>query len=166
MIFCGLADIGYNATKKMHYYGVKLSFFVTEMGFPVNYVVSAASIHGIRMVTRLAQATPFPHLLGDKGHLSQGLKEELSLKGMILSTPLRKNMKGADKQDDRLLGKRRKKVETVFSSLENLGIQAFKIRSIQAFEFRLEALLLVYAFMLEKAQKRYGDTLRYLLGRF
>lgn len=160
------ADIGYNATKRMHYYGLKLSFLVTETGFPVNYVVSAASIHDIRLVVTLAQATPFPYILGDKGYLSRGLKEDQALKGIVLTTPLRKNMVGADKLDDRLLSRRRKKVETVFSSLENLGIQAFQSRTMPAFEFRLEAILLVYAFLLEQAQKRHGNTLRYSLGRF
>ena len=57
-------------------------------------------------------------------------------------------MVGADKGDNRLLGKRRKAIETVFSNLESLGIQAFNSRSYQAFEFRLESLLLVYALML------------------
>ena len=78
-------------------------------------------------------------------------------------------MVGADKVDNCLLGKRRKArkaIETVFSNLESLGIQAFNSRSYQAFEFRLESLLLVYALMLEKAKQRFGNTLRYSLGRF
>lgn len=75
-------------------------------------------------------------------------------------------MTGADKAYDRLLGKRRKSIETVFSNLESLSIQAFKSRSYQAFEFRLESLLSVYALMLEKAKQRFGNTLRYSLRRF
>lgn len=43
-----IADIGYNATKKEHYYSVKLNFFITELGFAVNDVVSATSVHGIQ----------------------------------------------------------------------------------------------------------------------
>ncbi|MED3226796.1 IS982 family transposase, partial [Bacillus thuringiensis] len=41
---------------------------------------------------------------------------------------------------DTLLGKRRKKIETVFSSLERLGIQDFRSRSILGFESRLESI--------------------------
>ena len=65
-----IADIGYNATKKEHYYGVKLSIFITELGFSVNYVVSAASVHDIQMVKTLAQTTPSPQIIWDKGYLS------------------------------------------------------------------------------------------------
>ncbi|WP_075492138.1 IS982 family transposase [Enterococcus thailandicus] len=161
-----IADIGYNATKKMHYYGVKLSFFVTESGFPIDYVVSPASFHDIRMVTTMAKESPVSHIIGDKGYLSKKLHAELETNGITITTPLRKNMAGADKIDDRLLGKKRKTVETVFSSLSSLGIQAFKSRSLRAFEFRLEAILLVYALMLGNAQKQLGKTLRYSYGRF
>ncbi|CAI3371333.1 IS982 family transposase [Enterococcus cecorum] len=132
-----IADIGYNATKKEHYYGVKLSIFITELGFSVNYVVSAASVHDIQMVKTLAQTTPSPQIIWDKGYLSKDLKTELAQIGITITTPIRKNMTGADKVDDCLLGKRRKAIETVFSSLETLGIQAFKSRSLQDFGFRL-----------------------------
>lgn len=132
-----IADIGYNATKKEHYYGVKLSIFITELGFSVNYVVSAASVHDIQMVKISAQTTPSPQIIGDKGYLSKDLKTELAQIGITITTPIRKNMTGADKVDDCLFGKRRKAIETVFSSLETLGMQAFKSRSLQDFEFRL-----------------------------
>ncbi|WP_349238539.1 IS982 family transposase [Enterococcus cecorum] len=132
-----IAAIGYNETKKEHYYGVKLSIFITELGFSVNYVVSAASVHDIQMVKTLAQTTPSPQIIGDKGYLSKDLKTELAQIGITITTPIRKNMTGADKVDDCLLGKRRKAIETVFSIFETLGMQAFKSRSLQDFEFRL-----------------------------
>lgn len=74
--------------------------------------------------------------------------------------------KDADKINDTLLGKRRKKIETVFSSLEKLGIQNFRSHSILGFESRLESLLLVYCLMLDKARERFGNTLEYSLGYF
>ncbi|MGF1919552.1 hypothetical protein ACQUFA_14555, partial [Enterococcus faecalis] len=58
-----------------------------------------------------------------------------------------------------LLSKFRKKVETVISSLSSLGIQQFKNRSsLSGFEARLEAFLLTYSFMLEKAQTMFPGT--------
>lgn len=75
-------------------------------------------------------------------------------------------MKDADKINDTLLGKRRKKIETVFSSLERLGIQDFRSRSILGFESRLESILLVYCLMLDKARERFGNTLKYSLRCF
>jgi Transposase DDE domain. len=161
-----VADIGYNSTKRMHYYGLKLSFLVTESGYPMDYVVSTASIHDIRLIPTLAEETPIPQIIGDKGYLSKEIQRKLSDIHITLTTLLRKNMIRADKTDTRLLGKRRKVIETVFSSLESFGIQAFKNRSLRAFEFHLEAILLVYSLMLENAQKHFGQTLRYSLGRY
>lgn len=59
-----------------------------------------------------------------------------------------------------LLGKRRNKIETVFSSLERLGIQDFRIHSILGFESRLESMLLVYCLVLDKARERFWNTLK------
>lgn len=45
-------------------------------------------------------------------------------------------------------------------------MQNSKSRSLLGFENRLGSILLVYYLMLSKAQKRYGGTLKYSLGRF
>lgn len=86
--------------------------------------------------------------------------------GVNLWTPPKKNQESNEKVDNSLLGKFRKKVETVISSLSYLGIQQFKNRYLSGFEARLEAILLTYSFMLEKSQTLIPDTLRYSLGRF
>lgn len=78
----------------------------------------------------------------------------------------KKNQKSSEIIDNSLLSKFRKKVETVISSLSLLGAQSFKNRSLAGFEVRLEAILLTYSFMLEKAQTMIPGTLRYSLGRF
>ena len=57
-------------------------------------------------------------------------------------------------------------IETVTSSLENLGIQNFKSRSLLGFKSRLESILLVCCFMLSKAKERYGETLKYFFSTF
>lgn len=161
-----IADIGYNATKKQHFYGVKMSMMVTKTGFPLAYVVSKASIHDINMVETLSYEFPIKKLLGDKGYISFSLQEKLKKRHITLSTPLRKNSKHVNKIEDRLVSEHRKVIETVFSSLEKLGVQHFKSRSIAGFESRLECILLVYCLMLNKAQKQDKNTLRYSLGHF
>lgn len=161
-----IAEIGYNSTKEMYYYGVKISAAVTESGFPIAYVVSSPKIHDVQLLETLVNEAPIAHILGDKGYISGSIQEKIARKGVTVTTPLRKNMKNADKINDTLLGKRRKKIETVFSSLERLGIQDFSSRSILGFESRLESILLVYCLMLDKARERFGNTLKYSLGCF
>ncbi|EOQ09097.1 hypothetical protein IKC_06130 [Bacillus cereus VD184] len=161
-----ITEIGYNSTKEMYYYGVKISAAVTESGFPIAYVVSSPKIHDVQLLETLVNEAPISNILGDKGYISGSIQEKIARKGVTVTTPLRKNMKDADKINDTLLGKRRKKIETVFSSLERLGIQDFRSRSILGFESRLESILLVYCLMLDKARERFGDTLKYSLGCF
>lgn len=43
--FQGIADIGYCASKKQWYYGLKLHLQVTDQGLPMGYVVTEASCH-------------------------------------------------------------------------------------------------------------------------
>ncbi|HFE9850588.1 TPA: IS982 family transposase [Enterococcus faecalis] len=161
-----VADIGYNSTKKLHFYGLKISLMVTKTGFPLIYTVTKASIHDVNMAEKLSFGCPIEKLLGDKGYISSNMQKRLLNKGIELYTPLKKNAKNSDKIDDSLLAEHRKVIETVFSSWENLGIQNFKSRSLLGFESRLESILLVYCLMLSKTQERYGDTLKYFLGRF
>ncbi|EIQ7097443.1 IS982 family transposase [Enterococcus faecalis] len=161
-----IADIGYNSTKKQHFYGLKISAMVTKNGFPLTYTVTKASIHDVNMAETLAFDCPVEKLLGDKGYISSCMQERLLDKGIELSTPLKKNAKNSEKVDDSLVSEHRKVIETVFSSWENLGVQNFKSRSVLGFESRLESILLVYCLMLYKAQERYGETLKYSLGRF
>ena len=49
-ILNGLADIGYNASKQMWFYGFKVHMLVTLSGYILNYVVTPASVHDIRAV--------------------------------------------------------------------------------------------------------------------
>ncbi len=41
-----VTDIGYHATKKIHYYdGLKFSVLISDCRFPIDYVVTPASIY-------------------------------------------------------------------------------------------------------------------------
>ncbi|MGH1943709.1 hypothetical protein ABE854_11785 [Enterococcus faecium] len=102
----------------------------------------------------------------DKGYVSEKVKQDYHAIGVDLWTPPKKNQKPSEKVDNSLLSKFRKKVETVISSLSLLGIQQFKSRSLSGFEAHLEAILLTYSFMLEKAQTIIPGTFRYSIGRF
>lgn len=165
-LFSEIANIGYNATKELYYYGFKVSISVDSKGFPIAYEVTSASVHGMNMAYDLVEQAPNKKTLADKGYVSEKLKLACNAIGVDLWTPPKKNQKSNEKVDNSLLSKFRKKVETVISSLSSLGIQQFKSRSLAGFEARLEAILLTYSFMLEKAQTMISGTLRYSLGRF
>ncbi|MEQ9763620.1 IS982 family transposase [Streptococcus sp. ZJ151] len=118
-----VADIGYNATKKMHYYGIKFSVLVSDKGFPIDYVVTSASVYDGDVALELLENSPIPIVYGDKGYVDKQVKSELSQYGIKLISQLRKNMMGYSWIDNYRISRLRKPIETVFSSLEHFGIE-------------------------------------------
>ncbi len=90
--------------------------------------------------------------------------KSLPLRALLYPFRHVKNMDKSEKLDHSLLGKQRKTVETVFSSLEKLGCQNFNSRSVKGLESRFESILLAYSVLLSRAQRRFEGTLRYSLG--
>lgn len=82
-----IADVGYNASKQMWFYGFKLHLAVTESGFILNYVVTPASVHDVQVVEELLDGIKAPCVLADLGYLSKALKQQLTNRGVKLWTP-------------------------------------------------------------------------------
>lgn len=150
-LFSNIANIGYNATKDLYYYGFKVSLSVDSKGFPIAYEVTSASVHDVNMAYDLVKQAPNKQILADKGYVSDKLKQKCHAIGVELWTPPKKNQKVSENIDTSLLSKFHKKVETVISSLSLLDAQNFKNLSLSGFEERFEVILLTYSFMLEKA---------------
>ncbi|WP_438723477.1 IS982 family transposase [Enterococcus sp. DIV1420a] len=164
-LFTGTADIGFNATKQLFYYGLKLSVSVNHKGFPTGYVVPSASIHDINVAPELVDQAPTPQVLSDKGYVSQELKRYFSERGIDFWTPRKSNSKQPKVVNEYLLKRLRKRIETVFSSFYIL-LGKVKNRSLAGFESKLEVVLLTYSFMLELVQRFEVNSLRYSLGQF
>ena len=108
-----VANIGYNATKKLHYYGLKFSVLVSDTGFPIDYVVTLAAVYD-----------------GDKGYVDQTTKEVLEHYVIHLISQLRKNMANYSSFENHNISRLRKPIETVFSSLEQFGIEGSRSRNL------------------------------------
>ena len=76
-IFNSFADIGYNAAKKRWFYGFKVHMLVTLSDFILNYVVTQASVHDIKVANELLEGCRQSVILADLGSLSQELKDTL-----------------------------------------------------------------------------------------
>ena len=57
-IFKGVTDIGYNASKQRWFYGFKIHMLVTLSDYILNYVVTYASVHDIKIVHDLIGRVP------------------------------------------------------------------------------------------------------------
>lgn len=110
--------LGYNATKKIHHYGIKFSVLVSDSGFPIDYVVTPASVSDGTVAFELLKNSPLSIIYGDKQ-----VKSHLSPYGIQLISQLRKNILDYSWFDNYRISRLRKPVETVFrfwSSLESI----------------------------------------------
>lgn len=80
-IFNDLADIGYNASKNLWFYGFKGHMLVTLSDYILNDVVTPDSVHYIRTVDDLLENCRQPYILADLGYLSRDLKDHLVQRG-------------------------------------------------------------------------------------
>lgn len=144
-IFNDLADIGYNASKNLWFYGFKVHMLVTLSGYILNYVVTPASVHDIRAVNDLLENCRQPYIIADLGYLSRELKDNLEQKGYHLWTPLRQNMAGAKQHNHGKLMAMRRTIETRFSELCALfDIEKTLARVATGLQLRIEQIVLIY----------------------
>ena len=144
-IFAGQANIGYNATKQMSFYGFKAHMLVTTDGYILNYVVTAASVHDTKVAVSLIDDCPCPIVLADVGYVGKRLGAEFKQLGYTLWTPYRSNMKGAKEHNKRALKALRRTIESRFSTLvSDFGIETNLTRSAFGFQLKIELAILVY----------------------
>jgi hypothetical protein len=149
--FQGIADIGYCASKKMAYYGLKLHLQITDQALPMGYVVTEASCHDRTAAETVMVQLPHPYTLGDKGYVSQDLQKKLYDEYKITFwTPVRKNQKiHQSKAWKRWMKRKRKVIETVFSVLiDQYRITEIRSNSVSGFESSLDGILLAYSLVI------------------
>ncbi|NQG75181.1 IS982 family transposase [Streptococcus suis] len=144
-IFKGLADIGYNASKHLWFYGFKVHMLVTLSGYILNYVVTPASVHDIKVVYELLEGCKQSVILGDLGYLSSELKKDLEQEGYHLWTPFRKNMTGSEEHNNWNVMAMRRTIETRFSELCRLfDIEHTLTRGIAGLQLQIEQIILAH----------------------
>jgi hypothetical protein len=118
-LFKGEAGYGRCISKKQVYFGFKGHLLITSSGLISSISVTPANVEEHSMAEELTEG--FKGLvIGDKGFISQSLKDKLKSKGIDLQTPLKKNMK--DIRDLKFVGKIksiRRIVETVIGQLND-----------------------------------------------
>ncbi|MBD2179269.1 IS982 family transposase [Pseudanabaena sp. FACHB-1998] len=111
------ADYGYCAAKDMYYYGFHGHILISGSGVITQFALTPANGDERETLWDLV-SNIHGFLIGDKGYLSQPLKQELQTFAIDLQTPLRSNM-----QDSRLrwwvrlIVKVRRLIETVIGQL-------------------------------------------------
>jgi hypothetical protein len=144
----GKAFCGYCAAKREKFYGWRLHLICTAEGIPVAFDLLPASEHDLTALHELAFQLPQgATLFGDKGFISQ--PDACSLfeaTGVRLVTARRVNMSPNTWADDFDLALYRKRIETLYSQLESMGLQRLHARTNLGFDLKAWASLLALAF--------------------
>jgi hypothetical protein len=112
------ADYGYCAAKREYYYGLKAHLLIDLRGVAVGVTVTAANVDERDAAYDVLSAIE-GLVLGDKGYIRPRFKADCEALGIVLQTPVRRNMKEPrPRWWLTLLQRVRKRIETVISQLE------------------------------------------------
>ena len=110
---------GYCASQGMYYYGYKLHAICGISGVIHSYDMTAANVHDLRYLKDVRWEYHDCMMLGDKGYLSAEVQQNLfDVANITLEVPYRLNQKDW-KQPTWAYKKFRKRIETLFSQLDD-----------------------------------------------
>lgn len=120
-LFKGKKFLGYNASKKMWFTGLKVHVIATFQGQPKEFAISAGSMHDLTALQKMYLGT-LPRgatMFGDKAYTSQPFELELmKSKDIFLEAERRTNSSRGQNLIYARYGKKvRKKIETAFSQM-------------------------------------------------
>jgi len=158
-VFAGLAKRGHTSTD--WFFGFKVHFVFNDRGELLACTLTPGNVDDRKPVPQLAQRL-FGKLFGDKGYLSQKLREELRRTFNVeLITKLRRNMKNQLMPlADRLLLRKRAIIETIIDQLKNISqIEHTRHRSVTSFLANLLCGLIAYCHQPKKPSLLVMDSL-------
>ncbi len=158
-VFADLAERGHTSTG--WFFGFKVHFVFNDEGALLACTLTPGNVDDRKPVPQLAQRL-FGKLFGDKGSLSQKLREELRRTFNVqLITKLRRNMKNQLMPlADRLLLRKRAIVETIIDQLKNISqIEHSRHRSLTSFLANLLCGLIAYCHQPKKPSLQLREAL-------
>lgn len=142
-VFAGFAQRG--KTTMGWFYGFKLHLIINHVGELIAFALTPGNVDDRTPLPEMLQRL-FGKLFGDKGYLSQTLRNDLRNIGIDLITSIRRNMKPQLMPlEDKLMLKRRSIIETINDQLKNISqIEHSRHRSVNNFFVNLIAGLIAY----------------------
>ena len=144
----GRAYCGYCAAKKEKFFGWRLHLICTAEGIPVSFDLLPAAEHDLTPIHELMVHLPAgATVFGDKGYISaDDARTIFEDSGVRLVSIRRKNMLPNTWADDFDLRLYRKRIETVYSQFQAMGMQRLHARTNTGFNVKAWASLLALAF--------------------
>ncbi len=144
----GKAFCGYCSAKKEKFFGWRLHLICTSTGIPVSFDVLPASEQDLTPIHELTVDLPEgATIFADKGYISEQDSTSIFAEtGVRLVAIRRKNMAALSWADDYDLRLYRRRIETVYSQMEAMGIQHLHVRTNHGFDLKTHATILALAF--------------------
>jgi hypothetical protein len=149
-LFRGKKYIGYNASKKMWFTGLKVHVLTTYQGQPKEFLFSPASTHDLKALKKMYLGTvgKGSTVLGDKAYTSLPFERELLFsRDVLLVAERRDNSKRGQSLIYHRYGKKiRKRIETAFSKIVSWLPRHIHAVTNQGFILKLMMLMTAFAF--------------------
>jgi len=143
----GKAYCGYCVAKREKFFGWRLHLICTADGVPVAFDLLPASEHDLTPIHELTVSLPpGAAVFGDKGYIAANDARIFEACGVRLVSRRRQNMLPNCWADDFDLRIYRKRIETVYSQMEKMGLQSLHARTNLGFDLKAWASLLALAF--------------------
>ena len=142
---------GYNASKKEYFYGFKVQVITTEEGIPVDYFITAGSLHDAKAFDMMQVHLPEnSQLFADSAYTNyevEDLYKEVEKIELLVERKAKSKRK--DTPTEPFLKKHyRKRIETTFSQIT--GLFPKKIHAVTPKGFLIKTLLFLLVDVLEK----------------
>lgn len=139
---------GYCAAKKEKFFGWRLHLICTADGIPVSFDMLPAAEQDLTPIHELTNALPAgATVFGDKGYISDPDAVAIfASTGIRFVAARRSNMTPNSWADSYDLRRYRKRIETVYSQLEAMGVQKLHARTNHGFDLKTWSSLLALAF--------------------
>ena len=140
----GVAYCGYCAAKKEKFYGYRLHLVCDLAGRPVSFELWPASVSDrTPVMTLLRGLPPLARVAADKGYVSDPLRCQVQAAYHVDLMALRRaNMTPNTPAELAFIRCHRRRIETLNSQLEKMGIQCLHARTVDGFRIKVAASLL------------------------
>ncbi len=149
-LFQGKKHVGYNASKKMWFTGLKVHVLATLQGQPKEFIISSASMHDLKAFQKMYLGTVPKRstVFGDKAYTSLPYEHELLFsRDILLVAERRSNSKRGQSLIYHHYGKKiRKTIETAFSKMVSWLPRHIHAVTNQGFILKLMMLMTAFAF--------------------
>ncbi|MCP4473125.1 MAG: IS982 family transposase [Gammaproteobacteria bacterium] len=137
---------GYNASKKVYFYGLKVHLLISESGIPVELFFSPGAYSDISSLYDFTFPLPEgSYVHGDKAYNIHDIEDDLKNGGIHLMPVRKKNSKRKyDFFTERGIGYIRKRIESVFSVITQRFPRHIHAVTHRGFELKILMFILVY----------------------